>query len=198
MVKHVYYKKQATGCAWHLLSKMEKQIHLSIRRERERKRKAQSRKEQLMNAYINTRHPLVYKEAEQYYVRLNEKYPDKIDLRKTSRFKELAKIHITTVKDNMRLDIPMVAKPVAEVPPAQNTQIVEECVLPLDLETIDGIVEDMLPEDVLQGIMNDLQQDPCIRQAMEEIEALVGCESEEDIDIDIEIDDRLEKELQQW
>ena len=188
MVKHVYYKKQATGCAWHSLSKMEKQIHLSIRRERERKRKAQSRKEQLMNAYINTRHPLVYKEAEQYYARLNEKYPDKIDLRKTSRFKELAKIHITTVKDNMRLDIPMVAKPVVEVPPAQNTQIVEECVLPLDLETIDGIVEDMLPEDVLQGIMNDLQQDPCIRQAMEEIEALVGCESEEDIDMDIEID----------
>ena len=102
MVKHVYYKKQATGCTWHLLSKMERQIPLSKRREQERKRKKQARQERLMIGYIGIKYPLVYKEAKEYYNKLNNIYPNKHDLLKTPRFRELQP---SKIRDNMSLKI---------------------------------------------------------------------------------------------
>ena len=212
MVKHVYYKKQATGCTWHLLLKMEKATAFSIRKERDRKRKAQTRKELLMMGYINIKHPLVYKEAEQYYVKLDNIYHDKLDLRKTPRFKELTKIHIG--KDNMMLKIPLMSHQstqsvqVAEVPPVQHPptlEVTEQCTneLPPDLETIDEtIFADELSPDVIQNIINELRADPDLNKIMEGIEATVSINEEmmdEDIDINIDIEiDLLENELRYW
>ena len=88
MVKHVYYKK-ASDCTWHLLSKMEKQARLSKRREQDRKRKNQTRQDQLVAEYVHIKYPSIYKEATEFYESLNNLYPEKIDLRKTSRFREL-------------------------------------------------------------------------------------------------------------
>ena len=104
MVKHVYYKKQATGCTWHLLSKMERKAFLVKRRELDRKRKQQTRQERLMVGYINVKYPLIYKEAKEFYNKVNNLYPDKHDLLKTARFKELQQ---GTIKDNMLLRIPL-------------------------------------------------------------------------------------------
>ena len=104
MVKHVYYKKQATGCTWHLLSKMERKALLVKRREQDRKRKQQTRQERLMVGYINVKYPLIYKEAKEFYNKVNNLYPDEHDLLKTARFKELQH---GTIKDNMLLRIPL-------------------------------------------------------------------------------------------
>ena len=181
---------------------MEKGKALAAKREGQRKRKVENRKEQLMAAYINKKHPLIYKEAELYYIKLNELYPSKLDLRKTLEFKVLSNAPMTSIKDNMCLDIPLVvAQPVVEVPSVQHTQIIEESAktLPADLETLDGTLEGQLPAGVMQSIIKDLQSDPYINQMMREIEDLMNKEIEEgDIDIDIEIDDRLENELQLW
>ena len=83
---------------------MEKQTPLSKRREREQKRKQQNRQERLMMGYINIKHPLIYKEAEHFYNKVNSIYPNKLDLLKTSRFKELKEGRI---KDKMQLRIPL-------------------------------------------------------------------------------------------
>ena len=137
MVKHVYYKKQATGCTWHLLSKMERKAFLVKRREQDRKRKEQARQERLMVGYINVKYPLIYKEAKGFYNKVNNLYPDKHDLLKTARFKELQH---GTIKDNMLLRIPLTnlqtnkpeetlsRKAIDQRPPAEKT---------LNLEVID-------------------------------------------------------------
>ena len=95
---------------------MEKQTKLSRRREQDRKRKHQVRQDQLMVRYIHVKYPLIFKEADEFYQTLNNMYPNKIDLRKTARFKEL-EVDITnpsiqhdqtTYNDNMILKIPLI------------------------------------------------------------------------------------------
>ena len=105
MVKHVYYKKQATGNTWHLLSEMDKQTWLKSRRERAKKRQEQIRQDQLIIEYFKVKYPIHYEEALKYYTSLNENYPTVRDLRKTWRFKDFK----TTTKtcDNMLLEIPL-------------------------------------------------------------------------------------------
>ena len=120
MVKHVYYKKQATGCTWHLLSEMEGQIVLSKKREQERMRKKQARQERLMIGYIGIKHPLVYKEAEEYYNKLNSIYPNKHDLLKAPRFKELQP---SKIRDNMSLKIQLTN---FEANKTKNREVIEQ------------------------------------------------------------------------
>ena len=76
-------KKQATGSTWHLLTKMERQAHLMIRRARDKKRKQEIRQDQLMINYIKAKYPIIYREASDYYSTLNAKHPTTNDLRKT-------------------------------------------------------------------------------------------------------------------
>ena len=83
---------------------MEKQTQLNERREMDRRRRQQKRKERLMVGYINIKHPLIYKEAEHFYNKVNSIYPEKHDLLKTPRFKELKEDRI---KDKMQLRIPL-------------------------------------------------------------------------------------------
>ena len=183
------------------VGKMEKGKALAVKREGSRKRKANCRKDLLMTAYINKRHPLIYKEAEAYYNKLNELHPTKIDLRKTIEFRALPNAPMEAIKDNMCLDIPLIAtQTVVEVPSVAAVEIVEECPLPADLETIEGILEDELPAGVMENIIKELKADPQLNKIMQEIEDLVYKESEEDedIDIDFETDDRLENELRLW
>ena len=110
MVKHVYYKKQATDCTWHLLSKMEREKRLLVRRQQERERSNEKRKALLMVEYIRIKHPSIYDEASEYYEALNEEYFDKHDLRKLEQVKRLKRnTHNSKVyKDNMLLNIPLI------------------------------------------------------------------------------------------
>ena len=205
MVKHVYYKKQATGCTWHSLSKMEKGRALSVRRERDKKRKEQSRKDQLMINYVNIKHPLVYKEAERYYTKLNHLYPTKLDLRKTPRFKELTRDPV--IKDNLSLNIPLMPQQtvhvaevpnpltleIAEVPNPPTLEVAANChriasELPPDLQTFDEYILPELPSDMIQGIIDELRADPNLRDMMKEVETMIENEptvSSNDEDIDI-------------
>ena len=107
MVKHVYYKKQATDSAWHLLSKMEKEMRLSRRRERDRRRKERIRQDQLMIAYIKVKYPVIHEEANKYYNTINALFKDKKDLRKTDHFR--AQLFQTEYSDNMVLQIPLIS-----------------------------------------------------------------------------------------
>ena len=115
--------------------KMEKEKFLMSKREATRKRKASGRKDMLMIAYVSKKHPFVYKEAETYFNKLNETYPSKLDLRKTTEFKILQETSMETVNDRMRLEIPL----------ASGSTSVEEHPLPEDLQNIEDIMKDELP-----------------------------------------------------
>ena len=194
--------------------------------EGQRKRKAISRKDALMIAYINKKYPLVHKEAELYYTKVNHMYPGKLDLRKTHNFKTLISSPLTEIKDNMLLNV-ILAPPETTVEvqtleespetlapsemtvevqsleespetlaPSETTvevQSLEESSLPPELETLDGIFKEQIPDDVIQGILNDLRSYPLIDEIMQGIE-----DGDDDIDNviqEIEDDNRLEEEL---
>ena len=221
MVKHVYYKKQATGCTWHLLSKMERQTLLNKRREQERKRKNQARQERLMIGYIGIKYPLMYKEAKEYYNKLNSIYPNKNDLLKTPRFREL---QLGKIRDNMSLKIQLTnleankaksREAIEQRPRNQETltrqdsnatSLITETQtdledsnatslipeIPADLEDINAT--SLIPElsaDQMQAIINDLRADPELRKIMNECEEGMDEEVNIDMDIDITISDKL-------
>ena len=71
-----------------------KQEFLARKRQNNHLRYQQRRKESLMIAYIRLKHHLIYKEAENYYDKLNKVYPNKLNLLKTPRFQELEQAEI--------------------------------------------------------------------------------------------------------
>ena len=185
MVKHVYYKK-ASDCTWHLLSKMERQTKLSRRREQDRKRKHQARQDQLMAGYIHVKYPLIYKEANEFYQTLNNMYPNKIDLRKTARFKELEVDIInpsiqpdqTTYNDNMILKIPLIGlqanepnEPDCEKAPEETFN--HQYIIPENIQHVDGIFPtiDEIPEnkEAVDAIFPTIDEIPENKEAVDAI-----------------------------
>ena len=92
------------------------QVRLIRRRQNERKRSERARRERLMIGYIGVKHPMIYKEAHEYYNILNNVYPNKHDLTKTPPFFELRP---GPVVDKMSLQIPLETKK-PEQQPATN------------------------------------------------------------------------------
>ena len=160
MVKHVYYKKQATGCTWHLLSKMEKQTKLEIRRERDRKRKECIRQDQLMIGYIKVKHPLIYEQAREYYNTMNSMYSNKKDLRKTASFKDFevstfnrpTKSNEPAYNDNMVLEIPLI-NPETKEPEETVNQEAEER---MNSETVNQEAEERMNSEAVDSIFLDI------------------------------------------
>ena len=210
MAKHVYYKEQATGSAWHSVAKMEKQIQLVRRREIALRKTEQDRKDKVVIEYFNVKYPVLYQEAVKYYTCLSQQYPNIKDLRKTAGFKHFKAT--TTSTDTMVLKIPLVnaqeeAKKnetlaegtnVEEINTffpntdtnAEETNVNINTILP-DIDMNDLVPE--IPQHIVDSIIQDLRADPDLEAIMTEVEDLV----DPDIDVDIEIqDDILEKELQ--
>ena len=185
------------------VGEMEKQARLSIRRERDRKRKIQIRKDQLMIAYIKTKHPVKYEEARDYYENLNTAHPSAKDLRKTLRFKAFQAE--TKTYDEMVLKIPLInprpseARETTSNKDTTNHEAGEIQNHEDGETTVDDIFPDIdpatliseLPPLLIEEVINELREDPELASLMNEEEEYVD---DDDIDIDIQ-DDALEKEL---
>ena len=172
---------------------MEKANKLRLKREACRKRKESARKDLLMIAYINKKYPLIYKEAEVYYNKLDENNRSKIDLRKTTEFRALKETTVEALNDRMVLEIPITSQNINEQP-----QNINEQPLPDDLQDIQGIMADRLQQDVIENIMKELRNDPHVSKLMDELETGLAEGMNlfnDDDDIELEIDDRLEEEL---
>ena len=190
---------------------MEKAYKLQLKREACRKRKESARKDLLMIAYVNKKYPLIYKEAEVYYNKLDENNPSKIDLRKTTEFRALKEVEV--LNDRMVLEIPITFQNINEQPQNINEQPqnineqpqnineqpqnINEQPLHDDLRDIQGIMADQLQPDVIENIMKELRNDPHLSKLMDELETELtgGMNLFDDDDIELEIDDRLEEEL---
>ena len=184
----------------------ERQLNLEKKRKRNRERCEEHRKNKLMIEYIHIKHHMVYKEAEKFYTKLNKIYPNKRDLLKTPRYKELKE---AAINDNMQLKIPLNSSSQSqpsipttiEFPPGENPQAnipalaentpVDE-ITPVD-ENMPMIEE--LPQDIVESIVKDLRADPNLNRLMNDVETYI----DEDMDINLEIEsDMLEKELVFW
>ena len=155
---------------------------------------------------------MAYKEAELYYSKLNEANPTKLDLRKTNEFRLLKQMQPETAKDGMILQIPITSSSKQTQPDVEtalpnpnemalpnpnemtlpNPTCLEQMV-PDDLQNIQGMFEDHLPQDLLENIVRELRGDLYIDELMNEVE--IKLNNEISILNDIEIDDRLEEEL---
>ena len=62
----------------------------NVRKNRWRRAEAaKKREERVITGYVQMKHPEIYKEAAGFYNLLNEKYPSKLDLRKTNEYEAL-------------------------------------------------------------------------------------------------------------
>ena len=193
------------------------QVRLIRRRQNERKRSERARRERLMIGYIGVKHPMIYKEAHEYYNILNNVYPNKHDLTKTPRFFELRpgpvvdkmslQIPLETKKpeqqpatniipNSLEVNIPEQQPTIHSIPNSHEANSHEANILPRDLQDIcqNNLLSE-IPQAQIQEIINDLRADPELRRIMDETEALMCEESEErmsqvdiDFDIDINID----------
>ena len=159
MVKHVYYKKASDRLYLaFVVEKMERQVQLTKRRERDRKRKEQIRQDQLMIAYIKIKHPTIYEEANQYYNTMNAIYINKKDLRKTARFKEVEadttkRSSETVYHDNMILEIPLI-QPATKKPEETDIATAETSEERMNLEAVNSIFPDIATTETSEERMN--------------------------------------------
>ena len=193
------------------------QARLRKRREQDRKRQSNIRKDKLITEYIHIKYPEIYNEANAFYQTLNNKFPDKKDLRKTDLFiflkadiknpptqkeietaqqtqKEIETAQQTQHKDNMVLKIPLMSNNPApciieETSDLQQNQAVD---------AFEPTLFDQVPEDLLQKIIDELMLEPALKNIITEPQQ----ESEfmlNELDIDIDIpDDLLGNEVMYW
>ena len=86
MAKHVYLSRRLAVLAKTCL-KMTENTRIERKKHQRREKSARIRQHMVTTEYIQFKYHDVYKEALEFYNSLNQKYPDKYDLRKTAEFK---------------------------------------------------------------------------------------------------------------
>ena len=269
MAKHVYLSRRSAVLAKTFL-KMDEHTRRERKKTQRRERVARKRQDLIITEYIQFKHYNIYKEALEFYNSINEKNPDKYDLRKTMEFRMFKvdtqpkiekaypsaekttpdfpqsptekttpdfpqppveaypsaekttpdfpqsptekttpdfpqppvvrrlKAANTTYNDTMKLEIPL-------LPSLPKTPIHTSEVMDMSLQTItDNCIQeeemlhpslmDELEPDLIRKILDDLREEPYLKDIFTDIEQQV--EYELAMDIDLEEDIRLEKELE--
>ena len=150
-----------------------------------------------------------HRQATAFFDKLKGKYPQKRDVRKTIEFRywqaqqssptpnniQTTSTPVENTEKEMQLRIPL-------MPPSINAKKIPDLA---QQSQEDLITLDQIPSDVMEHLMSEIQADPALNQIFndfnfeEEVldEATIPAWKELDIgaDIDIDIDDRLEQEL---
>ena len=167
----------------------------------------QTRKNRVLIGYIEKTHPQIHKDACQYYQELDQKYPNKLDLRRTAEFEIMC--YNTTKRrrtrrqkeprkhrDNMVLTIPLIPQCKINQPePDQTPPPQSDQTTPPQPDNMPQHQPDNIPlpfpaltNEMVDEIIRDLQQaNPGFEQWFEDIDT--------DLDIDIEGITPLEVEL---
>ena len=181
------------------------------RKNENRKKEAErARKNRVLIGYIEKMHPHAHEDACQFYEELSEKYPHKLDLRRTGEYemtchnstKRRPKKQSEKRQDNMVLMIPLL--PQCEIPRQQPDNMPQQQPDNMPQQQPDNMPFPMLTDEMVNEIIRDLQQsNPGFEQWFEDIDdpnprdpqqSSPGSERwfddiDEDINIDINIDD---------
>ena len=178
-----------------------------IRRKQLRKnRNDEKRKNALIADYVQHKHASIYAEAVQVYERLNQRHPEKADLRKTEWYRAW-KSNVITIppqepaklpehKDLLELKIPIqryrtvkrsltvttqTEQPVTVEMPQEQPVTVE---MP-DIEPLQPTLCDEIPQDLVDHIIGQLREDPDLKDIFDNVDELFE-------DINYETDDLVE------
>ena len=185
-------------------------------RERDPERRKQLRKNRqnvkrqnsLITDYIEHKYANIYAEAFEFYKNLDDKYPDKTDLRKTEEYKfwKFGSVHLTSqpqeqepkeYTDNLQLNIPIKRYRTVKQGQSVTTQTLstqEQSSTIQTPQTPQPTLLEELPHDLVQEMINELKEDPHMMNMFDTKEGQLDFE-----ELDIEIPDSLlEKELQNW
>ena len=167
--------------------------------------------------YVKQKNSTLYKEAKEMYDVLRLRYPNKLNLKKTREYgtwKDHGAINLTRTrsskkqpnhvfKDTLQLEIPLIninedQATVGEDTGKEQTAVGEDTVEEQVIDEGESIIPSLnvpLSDELIEGMIRDLQADPLTRNI------LTSFEEEFDMlgmDIDLEDDNILERELVNW
>ena len=193
------------------------------RKQLRKNRQNVKRQNSLITDYIEHKYANIYAEAFEFYKNLDDKYPDKTDLRKTEEYKfwKFGSVHLTSqpqeqepkeYTDNLQLNIPIKRYRTVKQGQSVTTQTLSTQEQPSTAITTQTLstqeqsstiqtpqtpqptLLEELPHDFVQEMINELKEDPHMMKMFDTIEGQLDFE-----ELDIEIPDSLlEKELQNW
>ena len=193
------------------------------RKQLRKNRQNVKRQNSLITDYIEHKYANIYAEAFEFYKNLDDKYPDKTDLRKTEEYKfwKFGSVHLTSqpqeqepkeYTDNLQLNIPIKRYRTVKQGQSVTTQTLSTQEQPSTAITTQTLstqeqsstiqtpqtpqptLLEELPHDLVQEMINELKEDPHMMNMFDTIEGQFDFE-----ELDIEIPDSLlEKELQNW
>ena len=155
--------------------------------------------------YLMLATPEMHRQAVQFVDQLTEKYPDKIDIRKTVEFRDWQRNRLTDVSNQSKTSEQADANAIVQKP--KETQVVpnaEEDLINIFDQTSDNAIKDIVSEiyndPEFASIMNDfnlevLDQGTVPTEMKDDETDRHEYRHDDETDIEIEIDDRLEDEL---
>ena len=195
MVKHVYYKKQVTACAWHSLSKMaDRKARRTIMR---KKRVNATRMDSFITDYVKHKNGEIYNEAKQAYLMLRNHYPNKLNLRLTKEYQHWIHnpiFNLTTApllsspatgqatpgfNDTLRLEIPLMKASNIEKEPDETSEKGPDETSEKGPDetsekgpdgTLENIVEEVIGEDTIDPSIKDMIPEEHILEIIKDLQ----------------------------
>ena len=164
--------------------------------------------------YVEHKYPKIYAEAVHFNKTLRQKYPQKLDLKKTTDYRHWItqqedknplhgqfnnfqlKVHLLD-NDSIQKKATNTTIEIMDEGDTKNSVLESAMCETLNEDTIEPPLEEFISAELYDQVLNELRADPDLARIMASIEEQIQHE-ELDIgmNIDIDIDDRLEKELQ--
>ena len=170
-----------------------------------RRHQCHMRRALAISDYLMLATPEMHRQAVQFVDQLTEKYPDKIDIRKTVEFRDWQRNRLTDVSNQSKTSEQADANAIVQKP--KETQVVpnaEEDLINIFDQTSDNAIKDIVSEiyndPEFASIMNDfnlevLDQGTVPTEMKDDETDRHEYRHDDETDIEIEIDDRLEDEL---
>ena len=170
-----------------------------------RRHQCHMRRALAISDYLMLATPEMHRQAVQFVDQLTEKYPDKIDIRKTVEFRDWQRNRLTDVSNQSKTSEQADANAIVQKP--KETQVVpnaEEDLINIFDQTSDNAIKDIVSEiyndPEFASIMNDfnlevLDQGTVPTEMKDDETDRHEYRHDDEPDIEIEIDDRLEDEL---
>ena len=170
-----------------------------------RRHQCHMRRALAISDYLMLATPEMHRQAVQFVDQLTEKYPDKIDIRKTVEFRDWQRNRLTDVTNQSKTSEQADANAIVQKP--KETQVVpnaEEDLINIFDQTSDNAIKDIVSEiyndPEFASIMNDfnlevLDQGTVPTEMKDDETDRHEYRHDDETDIEIEIDDRLEDEL---
>ena len=126
----------------------------------------------------------MHRQAAQFIDHLLEKYPGKIDVRKTPEFREWQRNQVMDVSNQPKAPVQADANPIVQNP--EETPVVAD----IQEDTIINMFDE-IPENIIEDILTEIRNDTELSAIINEFNTAESMHDE----LNIEIDDRLEEEL---